>query len=361
MQGAPVLSGTVGSMIAVLDAALINGFNVLAPSGISVTASVATVTYAANHGYAMHDIIKVAGAVPAELNGEQRVTWVNSTTLKFTTTAADGAATGTLETRSAPVGGWEKAFSGTNKAAYRRTDPSSTAMLLRIDDTAGRKAEATMYESMTDVDTGVGATIAVWMKSSTADAGVRKWRLIADDKLFYLACYWHTSYSSQAGVNAFGDIASFKSGDAYHCMISGDSSEDYTYPGYRNYFSMQSGAFNNTKLARSYTHIGAGVEAGRLGLRNQDHIGSGGFTFPSSVDNSLLMHYPLVVTEPAVNAARGTMPGLIQPIQSLPLVDGSVVESIPQMPGKRVLLFGIGLGASATEARAAFDVTGPWR
>lgn len=359
MQGAPILNGVAGSMIALLDAVLVNGFNVLAPSSIAVSAGVATVTYASTHGYAVHDIIKVAGATPAELNGEQRVTFVDSTTVKFTTTAIDGAATGTLETRTAPTGFWEKLYTGTNKAVYRRTDPTSTTMLLRIDDSAAQNATATMYESMTDVDTGVGATSRFWIKSNAADTSVRKWRLESDSRLFYLHGYYNASYPVQSAVNLFGDITSYKSGDAYHCMIGGQSVADYSYPGSKNYFSLQNGTDNNTLFARSFTQLGASVTAGRFGLRNQDNIGYGGFTFPSQVDNGLLLHFPMIVTEG--NFARGTMPGLIQPIQSAPLGDGAIVDNIQEMPGKRVLLVATGVATNSSECRAAFDITGPWR
>jgi hypothetical protein len=362
MQGAPLLNGTAGALIGLLDAVLINGFNVLAPSGISVSSGVATVSYGTNHGYAAHDIIKVAGATPAELNGEQRITSVTSTALTFATTAADGAATGTLETRTAPQGSWEKTYSGTNKAVYRSTDLTSTGLYLRIDDSTTTYATATMYETMTDVDTGTGAsTIRYWKKSNAADANARKWRFMGDSKLMYLANFWHSSNLTQSGMNTFGDIESYKAGDAYHCLVGGDTTTELAYPGYCNYFSLQTGNDNNTLFARSYTQIGASVTAGRLGLRNQDSIGYGGFNFPNAADNGLIFHYPLIVTEPSSNVARGTMPGLIQPIQNKPLADGFVVENIPQMVGKRVLLVSLSVASGSSECKAAFDITGPWR
>ncbi len=361
MQGAPTLSGTAGSLISVLDACLINGFNVLAPVSITVAAGEATVDYGTVHGYAAHDIIKVAGAAPAELNGEQRITWVNSTTVKFATTAADGTATGTLETRTAPVGGWEKTYTGTNKGVYRQTDITGTRLYLRVDDTPTTYANVTMFESMTDVDTGTAPTNRVWIKSNAANTTTREWRLIGDGLMFYLAAYWHSNYLTQAGINTFGDINTYKSGDAFHCLLGGNSAVDTNSPGYQNHFSLQNGLDNYCLLARSYSQIGQNVTAGRLGLRNQDYIGYQGFVFPNPTDNGLLLHTPLIVNEPTTNAARGTMPGLIQPLQSAPLTDGFVVENIPQMPGKRVLLVGLGVAGSGTECRSAFDITGPWR
>ncbi len=361
MQGAPTLSGTAGSLISVLDACLINGFNVLAPVSITVAAGEATVDYGTVHGYAAHDIIKVAGATPAELNGEQRITWVNSTIVKFATTAADGTATGTLETRTAPVGGWEKTYTGTNKGVYRQTDITGTRLYLRVDDTPTTYANVTMFESMTDVDTGTAPTNRVWIKSNAANTTTREWRLIGDGLMFYLAAYWHSNYLTQAGINTFGDINTYKSGDAFHCMLGGEDTVNTNSPGGRNFFSRQDGGDTTCLLSRSYSQIGQNVTTGHLGLRNQNDIGYEGFVFPNPTDNGLLLHTPLIVTEPTTNAARGTMPGLIQPLQHAPLTDGFVVENIPQMPGKRVLMVGVGRSYTYSEARVSFDITGPWR
>src|SRR5574338_427743 len=134
MTGAPVLSGTAGSRIAVLDACLINGFEV-------------------------NQVVLVAGATggAAALNGEWCVTAVSSTWIQFACPGiGDQTATGTITVKAAPSGSWSKVFSGTNKAAYKSTDPAATGCLLRVDDTSAQYAVVRGYETMTDVDTGSG-------------------------------------------------------------------------------------------------------------------------------------------------------------------------------------------------------------
>jgi len=49
--GAPTLTGQAGSLISLLDACLINGYNTKTPSGIIRSGSTATVTFATAHGF----------------------------------------------------------------------------------------------------------------------------------------------------------------------------------------------------------------------------------------------------------------------------------------------------------------------
>lgn len=71
---------------------------------ISVTAGVATVTHT-GHPYAVGDQIRISGATPAELNGVQTITnVVDPNTYEFATTAADGAATGTINATAKAFG-----------------------------------------------------------------------------------------------------------------------------------------------------------------------------------------------------------------------------------------------------------------
>lgn len=130
--------------------------------------------------------------------------------------------------------GWTRAFSGTNKAAYRN-HASGTNFYLRVDDespnaTSGaREAVARGYETMSAVDTGVGPfpTIAqlalaagvVLRKSYTADATARPWIIIADNKTLYM--FIKSGDMSGWNAFAFGDIFSLKTGDAYRAIIAG--------------------------------------------------------------------------------------------------------------------------------------------
>ena len=165
--GAPTIGAAAGSLIAALDACLVTGYGAVTVNTLSVVSGVATTIVSAGHGLTMAGstgpVMRIAGATPSGLNGDWRVTVVNSTTFTFATTAADGTASGTITAQRAPAG-WEKAFSGTNLAAYRSTDLAATGCYLRVNDPAGSggtyKAYATGYATMSDIDTGTDSFIS---------------------------------------------------------------------------------------------------------------------------------------------------------------------------------------------------------
>ena len=69
--GTPVLTGQVGSLIALLDALLINGFGSITLTSLVVAGGVATATATA-HGFPVNSVLFLAGATPSGLNGEKR-------------------------------------------------------------------------------------------------------------------------------------------------------------------------------------------------------------------------------------------------------------------------------------------------
>ena len=176
MTGAPVISGTAGTLIAALDAFLVTGWGAKTVDSATISGGVCRLNFASGKSSAEAEaVIVVSGATPAGLNGEQKVTAVSNTWVEFKTNLPDGAVTGSLSLKMAPLG-WEKVFTGTNKAVYRPTDPASTRTYYRVDDTNAIFARLQMYESMTDVDNGIAAaplTVAggyYWYKRNEVSA-----------------------------------------------------------------------------------------------------------------------------------------------------------------------------------------------
>ena len=159
MPGAPVLNGVIGALVALTDACLNTGFGLRAVTSLVVAGGVATLTVAndVKNGNLLHSVVLVDGVTGplVALNGEQKLTAVSSTQLKFATAAADGTATGTITIKQAPLG-FDKVFSGTNTAVYRSANVLGTRMFVRLSDTVAQAARIVGYESMSDVDTGVG-------------------------------------------------------------------------------------------------------------------------------------------------------------------------------------------------------------
>ena len=131
--GAPQLAGQTGSVIAILNACLLNGFNLRTLTSITRVGTVATVVADAGHGFRNNDVVHVAGANQSAYNGKVRIREVTTNGFKFDV-AGDPAtpATGSLTAKVASLD-WESVFNATNKAVYRSKDVTTTRLLLRID------------------------------------------------------------------------------------------------------------------------------------------------------------------------------------------------------------------------------------
>lgn len=193
MAGAPVLSGTAGALIAVLDACLVNGFGNKAIDSLVVSDGIATANISSGHDFAEGDVLRISGVTPAGLNSDWRLASVTATSVVWSVEGvgiADGTATGTITALRAPAG-WEKVFSdGTTRAAYRSLNYADhDGMLLCVNDTGTTSVQVRGFETMTDIDTGdvpfpTDAQLSgggYWGKANTT-TGPRAWFLVADDR-----------------------------------------------------------------------------------------------------------------------------------------------------------------------------------
>lgn len=376
MPGAPVLSGTAGAMIGVLDACLVNGFGLKTLDSLVVSGGIATMTIASGHSFEVDSVALVAGATPAGLNGEKRVLSVSTTTATFDATGiSNQTATGTISAKLAPFG-FAKPFSGTNLAVYRSPDPASTRMFLRVNDTATQNARVVGYESMTDVNTGLGPFPTEtqvsggrwWGKSNIADSSPRPWVVIGDGKTFYLQVYTGTNPNRAGYVATFGDFVSERSGDPYACMLSGFISDTSGSAGTFSDLSQSTGGggVNTASIPRAYTFF---TGAANVSVRSEAFAVSGISgqsstlgAFPSPVNNGLYLS-PCHVMEDG-QLFRGRTRGFFM----CPQIINTVFETRAKIDGRGDLL-----GRKLIAARSAspagtgsnggvvfYDITGPW-
>lgn len=369
--GAPEMSGLPGTLIAVLDACLINGFNLRSIDTLTCADGVATATISAGHGYRDGEILLIEGAGQSEYNGEAKIRNVTATTFDFDASGSPATpATGTITCKVAPIGGWEKAYESTTRAAYRSIDPTATGLFLRVDDDASQYALVRGYEAMSSVDVGEGefptaaqsAAGLYWKRSNSSAAAPVRWVVVGDSRMFYVMVEFAGESLGFAGY-AFGDITSYKPGDAFGCYLSGMSSNT-TYPSSSNFQVLTASGWGYRYLARSFDQFTRSVNAPNIGSGISSMLGKGGGAYPAPADNSLHLHAPVLVIEGTNTSGplRGEMPGLLQPIQDQPLHHLALVDNIAGMAARTVLLVGIGTSASAGQiGRAAFDITGPWR
>lgn len=379
--GAPVLNNTAGSLIGVLDACLITGFNTKAITSITVADGVATAT-CNGHGFSgvYGKNVLISGATPAALNGRKELTFVDTNTFRFATTAANGAATGTITAKRDPLG-WVKQFAGVNKAIYKRTELTATSMMLRINDTGSGVASATdarvlMIESATDIDTvqGVSPPNAnvtngyIWNKGSNSTIG-KQWTLIGDGKTFYLTTQSGTQVLPNSDINAnasmlysFGDFETFKQGDAYGTLISGETSSSSG-----GGTSMATGCLGQPSggmtasaafgiaAARSFSQLGGSISLTYFGISRS----FGMFVFPSPVDSGYLVNPKVILLEaaPGGSTVRGLVRGLAESLGYNSVSHLEIVDSVVGLSGRRLLGLQIYAGGPT---RILLDITGPW-
>jgi len=131
-------------------------------------------------------IVFIDGATPGALNGEARVLSTTSTGFTFATDAPDGAASGNITGKYAPVHSWAKIYADTNVAVWQSQDPQANGHCLRIDDSGGASARVRGFESMTDASTGTGTFPSdlqlsgggYWAKSVNSNATAVRWQVV---------------------------------------------------------------------------------------------------------------------------------------------------------------------------------------
>lgn len=334
--GAPTLNNAAGSMIALLDACLLNGFNAKSVTSLVVASGVATATISA-HGYETGKLVEFSGATSSAtaINARQKVTVTNSNTVTFPVTGVpDGTITGTI-TAKRPALGWTKEFSGTNKAMYARTALGATAMKLRIDDTGSGVAGATyaralMVEAASGIDsyTDPSPTTSqlsggVYWSKGFNSSSANRWVLVGDDRTFYLftdhEIYTFTGYGQTLHPRGFGDIESYRAGDAYACMLMGDIDTSASMSGFYSIpLSTQPTAYG-CMIARMSNQIDKSIQI-QPSFRFTGIIGATGPSYPSPVDNGMVIETRGLVAENNVgfnNPIRGAYRGAMYPLAAL--------------------------------------------
>ncbi|MBB5204398.1 hypothetical protein HNQ51_001712 [Inhella inkyongensis] len=381
MPGAPVLSGTAGALIAVLDACLVNGFGTGSVDSLVISGGVATVTRAAGHPFEVGSVALIAGATVSggSVNGEQRVLSVTGASYTFDATGiANQAATGTITHKAAPAG-WAKAFSGANLAAYRPTDPAGTRFYLRVDDTAAQNARVRGFEAMTDVNTGTGPfpTDSLipggqwWAKSNSGSASPRNWAVVCDGRTMYYTAEYNSSYpGSSVPLGMFGDFEPVRAGDAYRCAIAGGVSDrSGSGPGDQSdTLDWTHGYSSATTAARRAVGVGGAtpmVRAGQTLLQTTSQSISSGanyvghLAFPNYADSGVY------VSRMALGDDGANLRGYMRGFRYVPMAAVHSIGHRVRVPGQsalpgRELLFMTAGYPTSPRGCYAFDATGPW-
>ena len=375
MVGAPTINGTAGSLIGALRAFLVTGWGAKAVDSATISNGVCRLNFASGKSAAeAHVVIVVAGASQAALNGEQRVTAVGGNFVEFKTDLPDGAVTGTINFKMAPLG-FDEPFAGTaTSAVFRSANVAGTRMYLRVDDAGTTNARVRAYESMSDVNNGVAAIPLesqvsgglYWPKSGAANAVPRPWYMFGDSRGFYVAL--DPQSGGRFSLSYAGDIASFKSGDAWAYLMTGNQSDQVgvgSTPEACCGASFRS-ARNGAYLARLHTGIGGAVPAQRIGSHHTGtladaYAGVANYAwgaYPNGANNGLMTG----LVEIYAQSMRGTLPGLLHPVQDLSsnFATGAIVDGTDDYLGRKLMALRVGVPTGASFGTVFLDTNGPW-
>lgn len=386
MRGAPVISATPGSRIAAFDAFLITGFGMVAAQSVSVTDGVATAQLPPGQSFEPHTVIRVAGAVPDELNGEARVLTATSSQITFATPAPNGLASGSITIQVAPVGHWEKVFSGPNVAVYKSAHPRSLGFYWRVDDSQPLHVRVRGFEAMSDADTGTGPFPTPAQMTHGGDwcvlASNRQrvtlpWDFVADGR-FFICAFSSGSYDDArhraSPPLGFGDLLPYGSTDRWAAALAAPVENSNIDDGCFIDIGTLSSSGAAVFMPRSHDGLPSSrrVMAGTYVTSYGSTSGSESMSYglgpaPNPVDGSIAMTSVFVRTSDSDrDAARADIPGVLYVPQrdAFRLFAGrDTLTGSGALTGRRLLALPVEPYASTYPARGVYfiDTTGPWR
>lgn len=336
-QGAPILNNAAGSLISVLDACLVTGFNSVGIFSITITDNVATVVTSSGHGLKLDTRATVTGVSISAALGDHKVSSViNPTTFTFVCVSANATEIPVSATVKRTPLGFAKIFSSTNVGMYKSLNVLAYGQSLRVDDTnaTGQGARVFGVENPSSITawtdnfpTEAQMAGGLYWPKSPNNTTPNPWCIIGDDRFFYLLVapnYYTTGYypTSSGGysfgaVGYFGDLDSNKPGEAFGAIIGGSQvpgTQNSSFGGLMRDYPL--GASISTDrwafIARQYSGVAKSV---RIAFNHPGGRVPGDVShprYPSPIDSGLNIAEPSLVCESlpyANNPVRGVLPG----------------------------------------------------
>lgn len=204
-----------------------------------------------------------------------------------------------------------------------------------------RHAWAVGYEAMSSADAGVNpvplkeASVNGSMipKSITLNTAARRWRVVANELFVYL--FVDTSSSGLLFPWFAGDAVSYKPGDL-HCFVISDTAVATWTGGVATasnvlrtsgeYTSAVSSANRGLYVGRSDSGAVGSIPASHYSLVRNATYGNMSGGYPSAV-NAGLLHMPVMFMTESYRP-RGELPGAVGALQVLPMEDGTLLDGV---------------------------------
>lgn len=379
MTDAPVLSGTAGALIAVLDACLVNGFGVKTINNLTVTDGIAVAHISSGHTFGEGDVLRIAGVTGAlaGLNDDWRLASVTADTVTWSVEGLSipaGSATGTITCLRAPAG-WEKVFSATNRAAYRSLKHAEhNGLFLYVDDTGTTTARVRGYEAMTDIDTGTGPfptdaqlSGGLWAVKAHS-TGSRSWFVVADAERHLIAIAPTNAGYSLTRYSFFGGgllLPPRRTSDNHAHFVFGQtsSSASISYPG-NGAATGNLAASNNQTVGAFFARSISGAD-GSVAARSHNFTTtfSGSPQYPDTALQEPVWAMPVLLCEGIQSKADGALPrGRVPGLSHLRERPTNMLGQWPVMqgvPGNGTLIVEVDNGGGGANY-IAVDL-GPWQ
>lgn len=309
--GAPVLNGTVGSLITLLDACLVNGYG-------SKTAAGWTKAYSGTN-----------------------------------------------------LAAYRMSTAGSSSGCYLRVDDTGT----REGRIIGYKTMSDVNTGTNQFPTTLQQSGGYFVKKSTTiDGTARPWVLLADERFFYLFINANVTNpinsDAQDGFMYFGDLISNKPVDGNECVICG-AEVTLTTSGTTVVTSLSHNSYSSTYpccVARDYTGITASVKVCPISripyaITSPTIIGASlNNAYPDPVTGGISL-FELEILENSLYGARGVLPGWYFPYGGRLIGQNwDTFAGTGNMSGKNFILVNLYNGSSAGSfGRGAFQYDGSWR
>mgnify|MGYP001161934094 FL=1 len=337
--GAPQLSGQVGTLIAILNACLVDGYGTNTITSLTQSGGVATATTNVPHQFTGSPKVLIAGAASSDYNVEATITITGASTFTYPVNPAAPGTAGGAPTCKIAGSGWTKPFAdGTYVAAYKQP-AGSNGFYLRVDDNSSATvARGQAYETMTNVSSGLtpfptSAQLAGGVhivKSDVASSATRPWMLVCNGPFFVLfIAHDNNATWTNGNGTGFGDIKTYKAGgaDPYGTVIIGNVSNSFANNVIQSISNSIGAANTGHWIARPHTGVGGSATIAKTSDYTKtiaaSSTGTNGQPYPSPVDGGLYVS-PLWLSDASPVALRGELPGLWNPLHQKPLANGDI-------------------------------------
>jgi hypothetical protein len=331
-SSAPSLTGAVGSLVALLDAVLVNGYGAKSAAGWT-----------------------------------KPYTSTNQAVFRMTTSSATGFYLNVNDNGPGAGGAKEARMTGFQTASAVATGTGQ-------------------FPTLSQLGIGIGAVVC--RKSTTADSTARAWTMVADATCFYLFVETGDQTAPVMCMSfMFGDFFSYSSTDTSYCAIIGRTIENNGaagtaspgatlanwYESFTTLVTVNTTTLSNTLpghyIAANFTGVGGSLAFGKCtdqtlmgsastsaialqlgyaGYVSTGTIGTGTtwigqFNYPNPPDNGL---YTAPVRIVHTQSVRGYFKGLWAPLQHLPINHLDTYSGTGNMAGKSLIAISIFGGSS---------------